>query len=83
MRPNSPPQIDQRVVEQAALLEVGDQRGRGLVGFAALHLDAAGQVAVLVPALMVELDELHAALGQAAREQAVRGEGAGLAQSGP
>ena len=34
---------------------------------------------MLVPALVVELDEAHAALGQPPREQAVGGEGAGLA----
>ncbi len=38
-----------------------------------------GQVAVLVPAAVIELDEAHAALGQAPRQQAVGGEGAGLA----
>ncbi len=82
MRPNSPPQIDERVVEQAALLEIGDQRGGGLVGLAALVADGAGQAAVVVPALVVELDEADAALGQAAGEQAVGGEGAGRAAVG-
>ena len=37
------------------------------------------QVAVLVPAAMIELDEAHAALGQPPRQQAIGGEGAGLA----
>ena len=36
-----------------------------------------------VPAAHVELDEAHAAFGQAPREQAVRGEGAGLLHLGP
>ena len=40
------------------------------------------QVAVLVPAAVVELDEAHAALGQPPRQQAVGGEGAGLARVG-
>ena len=31
---------DERVVEQPALLQVRDQRGAGLVGFAALRCDA-------------------------------------------
>ncbi len=70
---------DERVVEQAALFEVDDERGGGLVGFGALAADAGGQAAVLVPALVVELDEAHAALGQPAGQQAVGGEGAGLA----
>ena len=41
-----------------------------------------GQVAVLVPAAVEELDEPHAALDQPAGEQAVGGEGAGLAGVG-
>ena len=38
------------------------------------------QIAVLVPAAMEELDEAHAALGQAARQNAVGGVGARLAR---
>ena len=41
------------------------------------------QVAVLVPALVIELDEPHAALGQPAREQAVGGKVPGVLASGP
>ena len=41
-----------------------------------------GQVAVLVPAHVIELDEPHAALGQAAGQQAVGGEAAGLLDVG-
>ena len=53
--------------------------GGGLVGFLArLRGNCVGAVAVLIPAVMEELDETHAALAQAAREQAVVGEGAGL-----
>ena len=74
MRPNSPPQIDQRVVEHAALLQVVDQRGRGLVDFLGLHRDVVLDVAVVVPVAVVELDEPHAALGEPPREQAVGGE---------
>ena len=40
---------DQRVVEQAALLQVLDQRGRGLVGVAALAGDLPRQVACAGP----------------------------------
>ena len=64
---------DQRVVEQPALLQVRDQRGRRLIGVAALAGDLRGQVRVLVPAAMEELDEPHAALGQPAGQQAVGG----------
>src|SRR5205823_15020634 len=68
----------QCVVQQTALLEVFDQGSAGLVGVFALFFDAFRQIAVLIPATMVELDEPHAALGHAAREQTVVGEGAGL-----
>ena len=65
---------DERVVEQAALLEVLDQRRRGLVGVLAVLLEVVDQVAVLVPRLVEELHEPHAALDQPAGEQAVVGE---------
>ncbi len=66
---------DERVVEHAALLEVADQ-GRGrLVG----RLSHSSRVCLLmrvvvVPIAVIELNEPHAALGQAAGEQAVVGE---------
>ena len=72
----------ERVVEQAALLEILHQRGGGLVGLAALVANAGGETAVVVPALVVELDEADAAFGQAARQQAVGGECAGGAAVG-
>src|SRR5438105_13662372 len=56
---------DQRVVQQAALLEVLHQRRAGLVGVPGLFFNAFGQVAVLVPPAMVELNKTHAALGHA------------------
>ena len=70
------------VVKHAALFEVFDECGAGLVGFAGLDLDAGGQIVVLVPALMIKLDEADAAFGQAAGEEAVGGVGAGLAAVG-
>ena len=66
---------DQRVVEHAALLEVGDQRHAGAVDLLGLERDAVLDAAVVVPVLVVELDEAHAALGQPAGEQAVAGKG--------
>ena len=65
---------DERVLEHAALLEVGDEGHAGAVDFLGLELDAVLHAAVVVPVLVVELDEAHAALGQPAGEQAVRGE---------
>src|SRR6266567_8607212 len=72
----------ERIVEHTALLEVLDKRGARLVSFLRLGADRLRQVAVLVPALMVELDETHAALGKAASQHAVRREGPRLAAVG-
>ena len=73
---------DERVVEHAAAAEVGDERGLRLVDRLRLRAELAGQVAVLVPAAHVELDEAHVPLGEPPREQAVRGERAGLVDIG-
>ncbi len=62
----------QRLVEHPALLEVGDQCGGRLVHVAALQRQIARQIAVLIPAAMVQLDEAHAALGQAPGQQTIR-----------
>ena len=66
---------DQRVVEQAALLQVLDQRRAGLVGVArSSFFRSADEVAVLVPRLVEDLHEPHAPLDQPAGQQAVVGE---------
>ncbi len=64
---------DQRVIEHAALFEVFEKRGRGLVG----ELGCGGHVlfdaAVVVPAAVVELHEADTAFEHASGEQAVGG----------
>ena len=60
------------------MFEIHDQSGRTAVGFFASIAHGAGESAVGVPALMVELDELAAAFGEAPGLQAVCGVGAGL-----
>ena len=67
---------DQGLVEHAALLEVLDQGGGAAVDLGGGPADVALEVAVVVPVAVIELDEPDAALGQAAGQQAVRGEGA-------
>ncbi len=62
---------NQRVVEQAALFEIENQRGRSLIGVVALTSNRLRQGQVLVPAAMDELDEPHAALGQSSSQQAI------------
>ena len=53
---------DQRLVEQAARLQVLYQAVAGLVDVAALVGQAAGDVGVRVPVVVVDLHEPHAAL---------------------
>ena len=71
---------DQRVVEQAALLQV--LRSSAADAWSVSRHCAgdllAARFAVLVPAAVEELDEAHAALGQPAGQQAVGRERAGL-----
>ena len=69
---------DEGVIEHASLFEVGDKCGRGLVCFPALLGNAAFQATVLIPALMVELDEFDPAFSEAPGHEAVRGKGAGV-----
>src|SRR3954447_15306360 len=66
------------IVEQPALLQVRHEGGAGLIGFPALVFDAAREATMLVPALMIKLDELHAAFSQTAGQKAVAGKGAWL-----
>ena len=73
---------DEGLVEQAALLEIGHERGGGLIGVSALLAEVVGQVVVVVPAHVVELHETDAALDHAACEQAVACIGSGLVNVG-
>src|SRR5260221_13597814 len=61
----------ERFVEKPALLEVGDQGCRRLVGVAALADDLPGKVRVLVPATVKELHETHAALRKSPGQKAI------------
>src|SRR6185503_13346795 len=70
----------QRVLQQPALLQILNQRGARLIGVAALPGYLLGQIVVLVPSTVEELDETHAALGQAPRQQTIGGERSGLAR---
>ena len=64
----------QRLVEQAALLQVGEQRRGRLVDAAAAVDQPLVQVVVVVPARLADLDEAHARLAQPAGHQALPGE---------
>jgi len=59
----------QRVVQQAALLEVFDERRRSLIGVATILFEVGHEAAVLVPRLVENLDEAHAFFDEPAREQ--------------
>ena len=71
------------IVQHAATFQIVDERRRRLVGFAALRFDACRQVAVLVPALVIKLDEPHAAFRQPPSEQTIGGKGSGRLRIGP
>ncbi len=64
----------QRVLEHAALLQILQECGGRLIGFTTLRLHAARNVAMVIPALMIELDELDSLFGKSTSEQAVGGE---------
>src|SRR5262249_12431677 len=66
---------DERVLEQPTPLEVGEERGDGPVYGVAASLEVGLEVAVLVPAAAADLDEAHARLDHAPREQARAAEG--------
>ena len=75
---------DQRLVEQAALLQVLEQAGDRLVGVAGVlgvvgdHVGVGVPVVVVVGAAGVDLDEPHAALDQPPGQQALAAEVGGL-----
>src|SRR5262245_51051247 len=69
---------DECFVEQAALLEVLDECVARLIDVAALIGQAAGNVGVRIPIVVIDLDEADAALDESAREQRGVGESAGL-----
>lgn len=57
---------DESVFEHAALFEIQDKARAGLVRFFAKFGDGVGKASVVVPVLVIKLDETHAALGQPA-----------------
>src|SRR5262249_42549897 len=71
---------DERFVEQAAALEIGEQRGNRLIGFSAVQLVGLVELAlgvpvlVLVPATRVDLHEAHATLHEPACQEAALAE---------
>jgi hypothetical protein len=64
---------DESVVEETPLFEVFDESGAGLIGSLAVFFDGFGEVTVLVPGFMKELNETDTAFGEATCEQAVAG----------
>src|SRR5215470_811233 len=78
--PEFPAPDDQRVFEQTALLQILNERRGRLIRAPALERKIARQVAVLIPAAVIKLDEAHATFGQASREQTVGGVRAGFAR---
>src|SRR5690606_19326054 len=72
------PPDHQRILEHAALLEVGHQGGARLIDLSALVLEALVEGLLLVgavgiPAPVEQLDEADPALGQSPRQEAIVG----------
>ena len=73
----------QGILEEPALLEIGDEGCAGLIRIVALLWECPDEAAVLVPAAMVELDKADTPLGQPAGKQAIRREFSRLLTLGP
>ena len=69
---------DEGVFEHAALLEVFDEGVAGLVDVFALGGHAAVDVGVVIPVVVVDLDEADATFDEAAGHEGAVGEGAGF-----
>ena len=69
---------DEGVVEKAALFEVHDESGRTTIGLLATIFHGAWKSAVGIPALVIELDKLDPAFGEAAGFETIGGVSAGL-----
>jgi len=69
---------DKGLIEHAALFEITDETGTGLVGVLTLSVKLGGERAVLVPAGVHELDKLCSAFSEAPGEEGITGEGAGF-----
>lgn len=62
------PPDDDRVIQQSPFLEIGHQRGTGLIGIEGVLLHTSGQVAVLIPGFVEQLNEADAAFDESPRE---------------
>src|SRR5678816_2674312 len=65
----------QRVIEHSPRFQVLDQRRRWLIRLLANRRQRAGQAAVMIPVLMIKLNEAHPFLREPPGLQAVRREG--------
>ncbi len=74
---------DEGGIEETALFEVGDQGGAGLIGVEALIADGGGEVVVLVPSAMEDLNDADTAFDEASGEDGGVGETAGAFHVGP
>ena len=66
---------DQSVIEKAALLEIRQQGGAGLIRFLTLVANAILDLAVMVPTGVIDLNEPHSTFGQPPRKETVVREG--------
>jgi hypothetical protein len=62
---------DQRVLKHPAILEILEQCTGRLIGFPALRPHAAGDTTMMIPTLMVQLNELDTPFSKSPSEQAI------------
>ena len=86
LRIDTPPKFaapkDQGILQEAAFLQLPDQGGPWLVDVITLATDMSGQIAMLIPATVIELDESYTSLGETSCENAICRIAAGLARFG-
>src|SRR5207248_1373849 len=73
---------NQGVFEHATLLQIFNEGSAGLIGFLRLVADAGRQIAVVIPALVVQLNETNALFGQPASKKTIGSKGPRFAAIG-
>src|SRR5436190_9558218 len=71
---------NKRVIEQTALLQIGNKRGRSLINFLAAFWKILLQSTMMVPIAMEQLHSSNTAFNQPARKQCIGGKSSGFAR---
>src|SRR5580698_1726975 len=69
--PEFPAPDHQSIIQHPSLFQVFNERSRSLIGFVAIDLNVLCEIAVLIPSLVINLNEPNPALHHAPRQQSV------------